>query len=324
MGDRIVEISEAAAHLSVRHRQLVVAQDARKRTVPIEDMAILILDRPDIVLTQPVLTHLAKAGVALAVCGNDHHPAAMCLPITGHWEGTAVALAQIEASKPITKRIWQQLVRVKISQQSAMLDAIGKTQAGLALLSRRVRSGDPDNIEAQAAQRYWPLLFGKNFRRKPNGNPPNNLLNYGYAVLRASIARAVVGAGLLPMVGVHHHNRRNQFCLVDDLMEPFRPFVDLRVATMIQAGVSYERLSRTHKEALISILHERVRMIGPTQDGRLLSVLQATQAAATSLARLFRNGGSSVDVKNRALTLPQGAFVPEPEGSQADQVNSSA
>lgn len=309
MGDRIIEISGAAARLSLRRRQLVVARAAGESTVPVEDLAMLILDRPDVSLTQPVLTALAAAGAALAVCGPDHHPMAVSLPAAGHWEGTAVALAQTDAPKPLVKRLWQEIVRAKIRQQAAVLAERGHAQEGLPALAQRVRSGDPDNVEAQAAQRYWPVLMGRSFRRRRDGDPPNGLLNYGYAVLRAAIARAVVGAGLLPVLGLHHRGRGNPFCLADDLMEPFRPFVDLRVAQMIGNGPPDDGIDREAKAALIGVLHERVRMRGPTHDGRALSVLQATQAGAVSLARALRDRPQ----RGPWLSLPDGAFVADPE-----------
>jgi CRISPR-associated protein Cas1 len=330
MGDRIVEISGAPARLSIRHRQLVIDQEmdtdiAEGRgaaTVPLEDLAMLILDRADVSLTQPVLTGLAEAGAALAACGPDHLPAAVSLPLAGHWAGTERALDQLDAAKPLRKRLWQALVRRKIEQQAFVLAAMDKPVEGLTKLATRVRSGDPDNLEAQAAQRYWPALMGRAFRRRRDADgalrAPNALLNYGYAVLRAAVGRALVGAGLLPMVGLHHRGRGNPFCLADDLMEPFRPFVDLRVASLLLADAVPEEIGRPEKAALISVLHERVRMSGPTHDGRALSVLQATQTAATSLARAYRDGLSGGGVGGAALTLPTGTFVAPPDDGEAE------
>lgn len=310
MGDRIVEISAAAARLSVRHRQLVVAQEGGERSVPIEDLAILILDRADISLTQPVLRHLAEAGAALAVCGADHHPTALSLPMAAHWQGTAVALAQLDAPRPLAKRLWQEIVRAKLRQQAAVLEERGGPGEGIDALADRVRSGDPDNLEAQGAQRYWPALLGPDFRRRRDGDMPNGFLNYGYAVLRAATARAVVGAGLLPVLGLHHRGRGNPFCLADDLMEPFRPLIDRRVAALNRdGGGESQTLDRDRKQALISVLHERVRMTGPTYAGRALSVLQATEAAAVSLARALRDRPA----RGPCLSLPKGGFVADPE-----------
>lgn len=319
MGDRIIEISGAASRLSVRNRQLVVAQEDAsstplERQVPIEDLALLILDRSDISLTQPVLTQLAEAGAALAICGRDHHPAALSLPMAAHWAGTEVALAQIEAPRTLTKRLWQTLIRSKIRQQGAVLALGGKEAARFKTLAREVKSGDPENREAQAAQVYWPALLGKDFRRRRDGDPPNNLLNYGYAILRAAMARAIVGAGLLPVLGLHHRGRGNPFCLADDLMEPYRPLIDLRVVELVEGGMGDALdLDRNLKQALISVMHERVRLKGPSHDGKALSVLQACQATAVSLATAFRDAPGP----NPGLTLPLpvsgGGFVSDPE-----------
>ena len=156
------------------------------------------------------------------LCGSDYLPTAWLWPVDGHHVQALRMRCQLGASRPLCKRLWQVVVKAKISQQKNVLDLLQFCDGGLGSLARRVKSGDPDNVEAQAARRYWPLLFGKEFRRERYGPFPNPFLNYGYTVLRAAMARAVVSAGLHPSLGIHHHNRANPMCLVDDLMEPFR------------------------------------------------------------------------------------------------------
>jgi CRISPR-associated protein Cas1 len=220
----------------------------------------------------------------------------MMLPLDAHHVQTQRHLAQVEASVPVKKRIWQALVSAKIAQQGAVLLHFTGQHGGLLPLSKRVRSGDPDNLEAQAAQRYWPLLFGKDFRRDRDEEGINAMLNYGYAVVRAAVARSIVASGLIPSLGVFHSNRSNPFCLADDLFEPYRPYVDWRVRLLVNESAG-QRISLDDKPvraALLSLFTETV-LVG----GRRNPMLLAIEVSATSLARAL-TGGKTV------LALPEG------------------
>ena len=219
-----MEFSTAGTRLSVAHRQLVVERpDMPKVTLPIEGLGVVIIDDVRATYTQAVFLEALNAGATVMVTGRYHLPAGMMLPLDAHHVQTERHGTQVEASLPVKKRIWQRLVSTKISRQGAVLHFTGH-DGGLLPLSKRVRFGDPDNLEAQAAQRYWPSLFGKDFRRERGAHGVNALLN-----MRAGIARAIVASGLIPSLGVFHSNRSNSFCLAGDLLEPYRPYVDWRV-----------------------------------------------------------------------------------------------
>lgn len=241
---RTVEFSTPGTRLSVALRQLVVERpDLPKTTIPIEDLGVVIVDDVRATYTQAVFLGLLEAGATVMVTGRDHLPAGLMLPLDAHHVQTQRHRAQVEAGKPVRKRAWQSIVRAKIEQQATVLSHFTGSHGGLAPMARRVRSGDPENIEAQAARRYWPRLFGKEFRRDRSAEGVNALLNYGYAVVRAAVARAIVAAGLIPSIGVHHRHRGNPFCLADDLLEPYRPYVDWRVRQI--AGDTPARLRPT-------------------------------------------------------------------------------
>ena len=301
---RILEIT-SPARLSVRHRQLVIARpEAPPAQVPLEDIGMVIVDHPAASYSQAVFTGLAAHGGALVLCGPRHQPAGTFLPLAGHALTTERQALQLTVAKPLKKRLWKAVVQAKIRQQGRVLEHLTLRDAGLLELAKRVRSGDPDNLEAQAAQRYWPALFGRDFRRRRDGPPPNHLLNYGYAVLRAAMARALVGGGLLPTVGIHHHRRDNPFCLADDLMEPFRPFVDLRVARLAPAGGWPEDLDRDAKAAVLGAFTEWVPLGGLY---RPLSL--ALHHSVSGLVNSFA-------ARRDALVLPGG--LPREEGDVPD------
>jgi CRISP-associated protein Cas1 len=216
---KTVEFSTPGTRLSVANRQLVIERpEMAKATLPIEDLGVVIVDTVQASYSHAVFTELMSAGATLIFSDAQHLPAGILLPLDAHSTQTERHRGQVEASEPVKKQAWQALITAKLSQQAAMLRFFNGADGGLGELSRRVRSGDPDNLEAQGAQRYWPLLLGKSFRRNRDGGSPNDLLNYGYAVLRAATARAIVAAGLLPTLGIHHRHRANPFCLADDLI----------------------------------------------------------------------------------------------------------
>jgi CRISPR-associated protein Cas1 len=294
---KTVEFSTRGTRLSVAHRQLVIERpDMPRATLPIEDLGVVIVDDAQATYTQSVFIELLAAGATVMVTGKDHLPAGMMLPLDAHHVQTERHLAQIEASEPVRKRIWQALIMAKIAQQGVVLEHFTPDHGGLIPLSRRVRSGDPDNLEAQAAQRYWPRLFGKAFRRDREAAGINAALNYGYAVVRAAAARAVVSAGLIPSLGVFHSNRGNPFCLVDDMFEPYRPYVDWRVKHLIldggEDGIDLD--NRQVRASLLSLFNETIQ-VGDRRYPLLLGLHQT----AASLSRALTG-------KERKLALPSG------------------
>jgi len=279
---KTIEFSTPGTRLSVANRQLVVERpEQEKATLPIEDLGVVIVDDRRATYTQSVFVELLAAGATLMVTGPDHLPAGMMLPLDAHHIQTERHRAQIEASEPVRKQIWKALICAKLSQQGLVLERFTGADGGLRSMARRVRSGDPDNLESQGAQRYWPILFGKEFRRNRDAPGLNVLLNYGYALVRAATARAVVAAGLIPSLGVFHKNRSNPFCLADDLFEPYRPFVDWRVRLIAdQLGENAELDNREVKASLLSLFNETI-----LADGRRSPILLAIHASAASLCR---------------------------------------
>lgn len=305
---KTLEFSTPGTRLSVAHRQLVVERPGRpKETRPIEDLGVVIVDDACATYTQAVFLELLDAGATVLVSGRDHLPAGMMLPVAAHHAQTERHRAQVEAGEPVRKRAWQALVRAKIGQQGSVLTHFTGNDGGLASLARRVRSGDPDNLEAQAAQRYWPRLFDKSFRRERQADGVNALLNYGYAVVRAAVARAVAAAGLIPSLGVHHRHRGNPFCLADDLLEPYRPYVDWRVRLLAgnRDGPIPKLSERDTRAALLSLLNETIHI-----GGRREPLLLALRTSAASLCRVLTGGA------DRTLALPEGLPL-APELSEA-------
>ena len=253
------------AYLSLRNRQLVIrlpevekaelpdiVKQETVRTIPIEDIGVVVLDNKQITITQGALAELVANSAAVITCDSKCMPTGMLLPLSGNTLYQERFRNQIEAAIPLRKQLWQQTVKAKIENQAYCLQKnTSKSFVPLHVLARKVRSDDADNHEAQAAAYYWKNLFPDGFTRDKDGIPPNNLLNYGYAILRAVIARALVGSGLLPVYGIHHHNRYNAYCLADDIMEPYRPFVDdLVISTMKKMEVSDDLTVELKREML--------------------------------------------------------------------------
>jgi len=257
MTDRILDFSENPCRLRVRNEQLIVESPPEDPvSVPLCDIAVVVSAHPEVSCSQAVLAGLAEHGAIFVVCDGQRLPAAMMLPIQGHYLQTERFVAQTALSLPTKKRLWQGIVRAKVRAQGDVLRLLHGEDFGVSAMAARVRSGDPDNVEARAAQRYWPKLFGDSaFRRRREAEDQNRSLNYGYAVLRAVVARAVVAAGLHPSLGLQHSNRYDAFVLADDLMEPFRPLVDHGVAESIREwGLSrnFDRVAKS--EVLDSLL----------------------------------------------------------------------
>jgi len=282
---------ETPCHLKCSNEQLVVSyghvkglEDRADKTVPIEDIGILILEHQQITITHYLLDKLAGNNVAVITCNETHHPSGMLLSLEGNTLQSERFNAQIEATEPLKKQLWQQTVKAKILNQSSVLKKWGLNHNLLNNLAIQVKSGDSNNHEAIAAAYYWQHLFPDSwqFFRKRDGPPPNNLLNYGYSIIRASMARAIVGAGLLPTLGIFHRNRYNAYCLADDIMEPYRPFVDQVVRSIIQQTSQVEHLSQELKVQLLRIPAADVLMNGETSP-----LMIAMQRTASSLAKCY-------------------------------------
>lgn len=235
--DQIVDIATDGRRLSaLRGFMLVSDAEGEVGRVPLDDVAAVIVHGHGATWSANLACALAERGAPIVFCARNHAPVAVCLPLEGHHAQNAKLRAQWAAPRPLSKQLWRTLVVAKIRWQAAVLEANGHGAGAFDLLARRVRSGDPDNIEAQAARRYWPLLMGEDFRRDRDAGGANGLLNYGYTVMRALCARAVVAAGLHPSIGVHHANRVNAFALADDLIEPYRALVDALTVRLIARG----------------------------------------------------------------------------------------
>jgi CRISPR-associated protein Cas1 len=288
------------AYLSLRNKQLVIKfpdvehsnmpdniKQENVHTIPIEDIGIVILDNKQITITQALLNELIENTTAVITCDSKRMPSGLFLPLTGNTLQNERFRNQIESSLPLRKQLWQQTIKAKIENQAFCLQKnTCKSNAPLHVMAREVKSGDPDNYEAQAAVYYWRNIFPcyDHFERNPEGDPPNNLLNYGYAILRATVARALVGSGLLPVYGIHHHNRYNAFCLADDIMEPYRPFVDDLVIGIVKKSQKNipEELTKELKQQLLAIPVMDVK-IGLKKSPLMIAVGQTT----ASLAKCF-------------------------------------
>lgn len=227
---RTVEISTHGCYVHSKHKQLVIEKDDETLgIVPIEDLGVLIIDSPQIKLSSGLISYLAENNVALIFTDARHLPASVSIPFSGHSTQNKILQQQVSVTAPQRKRLWAEIITAKIANQSSSLSICGREGGGLEEVSKRVQSGDPKNLEAYAARIYWQKLFGKDFRRDRESADANMLLNYGYAILRASTARAIVATGMHPAFGIHHNNQYNPMPLADDLMEPLRPFIDARV-----------------------------------------------------------------------------------------------
>lgn len=258
------------AYLSVRLAQLEVRlpqvenndtlpesfKTSAVKKIPIEDIGVMVLDNKQVTITQGALGALLDNNVAVITCDEHRMPSGLMLPLAGNTTQSERFRHQIDASLPLKKQLWQQTIQAKILNQSSVLYHQRNLDCGnMEAWVKQVKSGDPDNLEGRAAAFYWQNLFSniKGFRRDREGIPPNNLLNYGYAILRAVVARSLVGSGLLPTLGIHHHNRYNAYCLADDIMEPYRPYVDRLVSEVVDSGIDISKLTTEIKSKLLSI-----------------------------------------------------------------------
>lgn len=300
MVGRIVEVADDRRHLFVSRGFMVVqATDGERKElgqVPLDDIAAVIGNAHGLSYTNNLLVALAERNAPFVLCAANHNAIGMLIPIDGHWQQARRFDMQIAASKPTQKRLWAEIVRAKLQQQAAALEAAGAPTAPLTALAGKVRSGDPDNLEAQGARRYWTLLFGEEFRRDQDADGVNALLNYGYTVLRAATARAVICAGLHPTLALHHANEANAMRLVDDLMEPFRPVIDLRVWHVHRSGdVS---VTPEAKRALVRTLYDDMQ-----SSSGATPVMACIQRLATSLVQVYLGEREKLDLPLPGLPL---------------------
>ena len=284
MVGRVVDLETDGRHLSL-HRGFLVVSEGREEIgrIGLDGVVAVIANANGLTYSNNALLALAERGISTILCGPNHSPVAIVWPVDGHDAQTGRMADQAHAGAPLKKRMWAQIVRAKILAQGSTLAVAGAPHGGFRLISRKVRSGDPDNVEAEAARRYWPLLMGAKFRRDRKVGGANGLLKCGYAVLRAGVARAVMSAGL-PSLGVMHANRANAMVLVDDLMEPFRSVVDLEVWRLVRNGV--EEVTHDAKAA-----PARVMILDLPKVEGMSPVMVCTQRLAQSLARVYEGEG---------------------------------
>lgn len=247
--------------LSLEDHQIVITFKDNKDTVtrPIEDIGLIVIENPQVSISVPLINELADNNVSVVFCDKKQMPRTMLMTLEGNTTQQESYKYQLDASAPTKKNVWRQLVESKIKNQSLLLNKLGKNGDALKPYYMNVKSGDTDNREGAAAREYWSQIFGEGFRREREGLPPNNLLNYGYTILRAAVARALIGSGLYPAFGVFHRNRYNAFPLADDVMEPYRPFVDEIVYHLYYDGAVSE-LDKDSKGKLLRVLFSDVKM----------------------------------------------------------------
>ena len=263
-----------------------------ERSFPIEDIGVIILDNKRITITHGLLESLLRNNCAVITCNSVSMPAGLLLPLDGHTLQSERFRAQVDCSKPLRKQLWQQTVQAKIANQATMLEKLNHIEVGnMRAWVAQVRSDDADNLEARAAAYYWRNFFPEipGFVRGREGEPPNNLLNYGYAILRAVVARALVGSGLLPTLGIHHHNKYNAYCLADDIMEPYRPFVDELVKNITKKHKVIDDLTTDLKRELLAI-----PVLDVTVNGKRSPLMVATTLTASSLAKCFAGESKTI------------------------------
>jgi CRISP-associated protein Cas1 len=286
------------AYLKTTNNLLVVdlpkveeQEEAESKSLPIEDIGVILLDHQQITITQALLAKLLENNVALITCDGTHHPVGLMLNLEGNTLQSQKHQLQIEATVPLKKQLWQQTVTSKIQNQAIVLGLLRIENKYLQNLSLNVKSGDSDNSEAKAASYYWKHLFPDflEFRRERYGPPPNNLLNYGYAILRALVARALVSSGLLPTLGIFHRNQYNAYCLADDIMEPYRPFVDMQVFQIVRNNGKNLEMSPGMKKQLLE-----VPAIDVMLDGKKSPLMNAVSRTTASLVKCFEGNSRKI------------------------------
>lgn len=279
------------AYLSYKMKQLVirlVANDPDEyseqiRTVPVEDIGVVVVDNQQVTFTSGLMAALLEENVALVTCDSKHIPTGLMLSLQGHSSQNQRFRNQLEASLPLKKQLWQQTVECKIRNQAAVLKYVsGEDAKNMLAWAGSVKSGDSENMEGRAAAYYWKNVFEVRFVRDQFGEYPNNLLNYGYAILRAIVARALVASGMLPLLGIHHHNKYNDYCLADDIMEPYRPFVDRLVLNVMDEYPDDKELNKNIKARLLTI-----PVLDVNIDGHKSPLMVAVSTTTASLYKCF-------------------------------------
>lgn len=270
--------------LSLKDQQMVITFKDSKDSVtrPIEDIGFVVIENPQVSITVPLLNELADNNVSVVFCDKKQMPKTMLMTLEGNTTQQESYQYQMDASAPTKKNVWKQLVECKIKNQALLLNNVGKNGNVLKPYYMNVKSGDTDNREGAAARVYWSLIFDEGFKREREGLPPNNLLNYGYTILRAAVARALIGSGLYPAFGVFHRNRYNAFPLADDVMEPYRPFVD-DIAYHLYYDGAVNELNSESKAKLLRVLFSDVKM------GKVMRPLEnALSLTTASLLRMYK------------------------------------
>ena len=290
MTERVLEISETPAKIQLHLDCLrIETQEGDVQRIPMEEVGLLLLANPRVQISAAALQALARAGSAVLLCDDKCLPMAELLPLQCHTLHAERLRKQIEAKEPLKKRLWQQIVQAKLKSQGTLLHHLRGADYGLTIMARSVRSGDPDNYEAQGARRYWAALFDDPaFVRDRDAPDQNRHLNYGYTILRAQVARAICSTGLNPALGLHHHNRYDSFPLADDLIEPFRAFVDEKVVALVEEFGPFEKLTQNIRGALIGLLHRRV-----DYDGQSLQLSHSILKCAQHLSAILLDGKQS-------------------------------
>ncbi len=272
--------------LKIKDEQLKynVKEEEKEHSWSVEDLGTVILDTPAVVLTQPVLNNLLENRTSVIVCDKRHMPSGLFLPLDGNVIQNERFAKQIKVSDALKNNLWKQTMYAKIKNQALHLKSIAEKSQKLNELARKVKSGDPENLEARAARYYWKKLFSAffEFKREYDGDAPNQLLNYGYAILRSVVSRALVISGLLPTLGIHHQNRYNAFALADDVMEPYRPFVDNVVYQIIKNGEDFYELNKSIKKQLIGISSVVI-----TINKKRRPLMNAVQETTSSIAKIY-------------------------------------
>ena len=272
-------------YLSIKNKQLIITDKdtGEIKQAPVEDIGFVILDNPQITITQWVMQEMAENNVAVVFCDKKHLPSSMLFNLNSHNLQNEIFRSQVDVKEPLKKSLWKQTIEIKIKNQALLLKKLDKDYKQMLVYANNVKSGDTTNQEAQASRYYWKHLFDLvNFKRERFGMPPNTTLNYGYAILRATVARALVGSGLLPTLGIHHHNKYNAYCLADDIMEPYRPFVDEIVCKIIDEYPNYHIMTKEIKAELLQLLTVDVRF-----DNMKRPLMTGVSTTTASLARCF-------------------------------------
>lgn len=300
MQNRIVEITSDGAHLSVSRGFLTVEiQKEQAGQIAIDDMAALVIRGYGASLSVNICSRLAAANVPVVICGSNQSPASVIWPVEGHYSQGLHMQAQAVANRPLLKRLWSQLVRNKILAQAHVLEAALENSADLRAMAKRVKSGDPENLEAQAARRYWPRLMGDGFRRDRQEEGINAALNYGYTVMRAAAARSILAAGLHPSLSLHHTSRGDALRLADDLMEPFRPWIDLKVRQLCKDGNGDQpELTPERKASLASVLQTD---LSSSQGASPVQICM--DRTAQSLVQVFMGNAKELELPGSPIPL---------------------